>query len=63
MSNAARYVKQNNWEVKKNEYLNLVDSLVLSHCREKGFRRAGPVDPAGGRPGREPSEKAERTRI
>ena len=38
VSNAARYVKQNNWEVKKNEYLNLVDSLVMSHRCENGLR-------------------------
>src|SRR5207302_4746135 len=33
VSNAVKYVEQNNWDVKKHEYLRLVDSLVAARER------------------------------
>jgi glycosyltransferase involved in cell wall biosynthesis len=35
VSNAANYIKGNNWNVKKQEYLGLVDSLIAAHA-DKG---------------------------
>jgi len=42
VSQALEYVKENNWDVRKHEYLELVDSLVAPRSGRKGARfRAG----------------------
>ncbi|HEY6272595.1 MAG TPA: glycosyltransferase family 4 protein [Terriglobales bacterium] len=59
--NACGYVKQNNWDQKKLEYLSLVDSLVSARCRPAGSGRAEKHFVASADHGTAASTSSERT--
>jgi glycosyltransferase involved in cell wall biosynthesis len=59
VSNAANYIENNNWNVKKEQYLGLVDALIATRAHKRKATANGPIRGRGqesiGAPGGEKS--------